>query len=169
MNYLLIALAALLLCAALWTVMAAELVHAAIALALTSVILSVFMFELAAPWAAVFELSVCAGLITVVFISAISMTKRATEAEEKSKAAAHFKRFAWLPLVLIVGAVSLIKGGFFEVLVPPIGLRPDLGAEMRGILWGARRFDLVGQILIILAGVFGVVVLFKSRENSGEK
>ncbi|MDD5730401.1 MAG: hypothetical protein PHN57_04670, partial [Candidatus Omnitrophica bacterium] len=48
--------------AALWAVMATRLLRAAIALALTSVILTVIMFRLNSPLAAVFELSVCAGL-----------------------------------------------------------------------------------------------------------
>jgi hypothetical protein len=37
------------------------------------------------------------------------------------------------------------------------------------VLWVFRRFDLIGQILVILAGIFGVVVLFKARRSaSGE-
>ena len=38
---------------------------------------------------------------------------------------------------------------------------PAAAQNFREVLWGERQFDLLGQILIILAGVFGVVVLFK--------
>ena len=50
-------------------------ITAAICLALTSVSLAVILFILHAPWAALFELSVCAGLVTVIFASTISMTR----------------------------------------------------------------------------------------------
>ena len=33
--------------------------------------------------------------------------------------------------------------------------------DVRSVLWGDRRLDLLGQILIIFAGIFGVVILFK--------
>ena len=62
----LILLGGMLLCC-LWAVMARGLLRAAIALATTSVVLAIIMFRLDSPLAAVFELSVCAGLITVVF------------------------------------------------------------------------------------------------------
>jgi ethanolamine transporter EutH len=33
------------------------------------------------------------------------------------------------------------------------------------VLWYLRRLDLLGQIVILLAGAFGVVMLFKERKN----
>jgi len=38
-------------------------------------------------------------------------------------------------------------------------------AGVREVLWGARRLDLVGQLLIMFVGIFAVVVLFKRREG----
>lgn len=49
-----------------------DLLRAAIALAVLSVALAAIFFRLGAPYAGAFELSVCAGLITVLFIAAIS-------------------------------------------------------------------------------------------------
>ena len=46
--------------------------------------------------------------------------------------------------------------------LPPGGLETDV----RDVLWNVRRLDLVGQILIILAGVFGVVILFKDPSDT---
>jgi NADH-quinone oxidoreductase subunit J len=48
---------------------------AAICLGVASALLGVLFFVLNAPYAAVFELSICAGLITVLFVSTISLTK----------------------------------------------------------------------------------------------
>ncbi len=61
------------------TVMIRDLLKAAVSLAALSAVLTVILFMLKAPLAAVFELSVCAGLITVVFVSTISMTKLRTK------------------------------------------------------------------------------------------
>jgi len=153
----------LLLFCAMWAVMAAELLHGAIWLALTSVVLSILMFQLNSPLAAVFELSVCAGLITVVFVSTISLTRRLNREEELKYAAQRMKRFVWLPLVVLAGAALL----YFSLEPHAIPTAPLVGgnSEVRTVLWGLRRYDLLGQMLVILAGVFAVVVLFKPGEG----
>ena len=51
-----------------------DLIKSAIALGVSSGLLAAIFFILDAPFAAVFELSVCAGLITVLLLSAVSMT-----------------------------------------------------------------------------------------------
>ena len=53
-----------------------NLLFAAISLAALSAILAIMFYQLDSPYAAVFELSVCAGLITALFVSAISLTRR---------------------------------------------------------------------------------------------
>ena len=64
--------------AAVYTVMVTRLIHSAIGLGITSAILAILIFQLASPLTAVFELSVCAGLISAIFISVISLTQRLT-------------------------------------------------------------------------------------------
>lgn len=153
----------LMLIAAIWAVLAADLLHSAMALALTSVVLSMLMFLLSAPLAAVFELSVCAGLITVVFVSAISLTRRLTPEQESVHAERRARRFVWLPiLILILGVagVAYLPTAALPQLAPPQTL-----AQVRQVLWSTRRFDLIGQMLLILGGVFAVVVLFKPGES----
>ena len=153
----------LLLIAALWTVLAADLLHAAIALAAVSVVLSLIMFLINNPLAAVFELSVCAGLITVVFVSTISLTRRLRPEEESARAGRLARRFVWLPLLVIAGAVAgvlFLPSSDLPQLSPPQTL-----VQARQVLWNLRRFDLIGQVLLILAGVFAVVVLFKPGES----
>ncbi len=53
-----------------------ELVKASIALGIGSALLSVVFYAINAPIAGVFELSVCAGLVTILLISAIGMTEK---------------------------------------------------------------------------------------------
>jgi NADH-quinone oxidoreductase subunit J len=155
-----IGLLMLLLLAGVWTVMTLNLLKSAIGLAVTSVILTLVLFILNAPLAGVFELSVCAGLITVVFISAISLTKPLAGAEASARDRSRTRRFFILPI--LIAAVGWALSAFQPHLDCPL---PPPGAEMdvRQVFWNLRRMDLVGQILVILAGVFGVVILFKDR------
>ena len=158
-----IALSMLLLLAGVWTVMTLNLLKSAIGLAVTSAILSLLLFRMDAPLAGVFELSVCTGLITVVFISVISLTKPLAAAEAKARDRSRIKRFIFLPiLIVIVGAVLYALHPHIDLPLPPAALETDV----RQVLWNVRRMDLVGQILIILAGVFGVVILFKERTET---
>jgi NADH-quinone oxidoreductase subunit J len=162
MSILVLVILVLLLLSAVWAVLEPELLRAAIALGVTSVLLALLMFELSSPLAAVFELSVCAGLITVVFVSAISLTRILSRSEELLRTKGRMKRFIWLPVLLIIVAV------FLTYNLPLVSL-PELPApaltDVREVLWNTRRFDLLGQVLVVLAGVFGVVVLFKEIFN----
>ena len=63
------------LCGALVAVLAKSLIRAAAALGLGSAALALLFFALDAPYAGGFELSVGAGLISVLFIVAISLTE----------------------------------------------------------------------------------------------
>ena len=42
---------------------------------------------------------------------------------------------------------------------------PDLEGDVRRVLWNQRHLDLLGQIVILLAAVFGVLVLFKESKD----
>ena len=150
----------LLVLAAVWAVMTRSLMMSAVGLAFTSVILSIIIFTLHSPLAAVFELSVCAGLITVVFISTMSLTKPITRTEFKQQTKDRIKRYWYLPVIMI-----LVGLGCALILTAPDlkPLAPSLENDVRNVMWKIRQMDVLGQIIIILAGVFGVVVLFKER------
>ncbi len=152
----------ILLACSLWAVLTRSLLMSAIALASVSIVLTLLMFRLDAPIAAVFELSVCAGLITVIFVSTISLTKPITRVELKQQTRARIKRYWYLPVIVFASAVLL---GFFMVFpeVPGLAALPDL--DVKDVMWKLRQTDILGQIVIILAGVFGVVVLLKEKMN----
>ena len=65
------------LASAVAAVLQENLLHAAIALGLGSVLMAIAFFLLDAPYAGGFELSVGAGLISVLFVIAITLTERA--------------------------------------------------------------------------------------------
>jgi NADH-quinone oxidoreductase subunit J len=131
-------------------------------LAATSISVTGLMFMLGANLAAVFELSVCAGLITVVFASTVAMTQPAPKAELLDKTRKRLRRYWYLPLILVAAGTVL---AFLTVDMPPIPPPPVVEAEAKELLWKSRQTDLLGQIVVILAGVMGVIVLFKERKR----
>ncbi|MFA7160681.1 MAG: NADH-quinone oxidoreductase subunit J [Kiritimatiellia bacterium] len=151
----------LMVASAMWAVMSPNLLKAAIGLAVASAVLAIIMFRLDAPLAAVFELSVCAGLITVVFVSVISLTRPPEGKDPKPRVV--LRRFAFLPLLVLIAAVAF---GMLE-LRPDFSSLPAMAPEagMRVVLWGERQLDLFAQVVVLLTGVFGVVVLFKERQK----
>jgi NADH-quinone oxidoreductase subunit J len=148
--------------AALWAVMTRSLLRSAIALAFTSAIVSILLFRLNALLAAVFELSVCAGLISVLFISTISLTNPLTWNEILRHMRERLKRFVWLPFIVVAlgTALSLVKVRL-NLHLP----EPDPQLDMRIVLWNLRGLDIIGQMVILLCGVFGVVILLKETNT----
>jgi NADH-quinone oxidoreductase subunit J len=152
----------LLTLAALYTVMARSLLRSALGLAVTSAVLSILMFRLNCPWAAVFELSVCAGLIPVIFITTISLTRPRTMTEVHQHMMDRLSRFWYLPLLIVIAGLGLslirIK---IDIQMPA----PEAFADVRVLMWTARRLDLIGQATALLAGGLGIALLFRERRK----
>ena len=165
-SAILILLLAGLVISAVVCVVKRNLIKTAIAIAAVSAILSTIMFLHGAPLAAVFELSVCAGLITVIFISAISMTRIQSKEEHVEMERARRKRFKLLPAILLLLLFAML---FFlwpyinSFVVPKAAIASD--ASVQDVLWNKMQADLLGQIVIILAGVFGVLLFFKESDT----
>jgi NADH-quinone oxidoreductase subunit J len=151
-----------LLLASLWTVMTVRLVRAVVGLALTSAILSIIMFRLNSPLAAVFELSVCAGLISVIFITTVSFTQRLTQDRLRMRIKERLARFWLLPFLIII--IGLLLYHYAKpVHLMPLSRVQDL--DVRYVLWNKRHLDLLGQIAALLAAAVGVVALFKEQKK----
>ena len=157
-----ILLLVIMLVAALWTVMGRSLLKATIGLAVTSAALSVIIFRLNSPIAAVFELSVCTGLMTVVFVSTISLTKPLTHKDIIRLSTKRMKRFWYLPVIVIIAAIALIFVRIPKDLAISVAER---AIDVRQVLWNTRQIDLFGQIIILIAGAIGVVILFEERKK----
>lgn len=157
-----------LVAAALFSVVTSSMLRAAIGLALVSALLAVVLFLLGAHLAALFELSIGAGLIPVLFVSVVSLTRREQQEELPAIRRLHGRRF-W-PLVLVLLAVGTLLLLFPPTLPPPLPLERAAAsagsgqASARASLWVGRRVDIVGQALILLAGAIGIAVLFKERQ-----
>lgn len=136
-----------------------DLLRSAISLAAASLLLGIIFFRMDAPYAGVFEISVVAGLITVLFILAIALTKAGEEVRESRVANLVF------PLVFVAFIVidALVMKGLIGK-VPALAAGAEAGS-FGEVLWRGRTFDLVGQIAVILAGVFAVLALFRKRDK----
>jgi NADH:ubiquinone oxidoreductase subunit 6 (subunit J) len=136
-----------------------DLLRSAISLAAASLLLGIVFFKMNAPYAGVFEISVVAGLITVLFILTIALTKAGKEVRES--------RLVNVVFPLVFAAFVAVDALVMKSL---LGKIPALAAGAEAgtfgeVLWKGRTFDLVGQIAVILAGVFAVLALFRKREK----
>jgi len=140
------------------SVLIQDLLKAAISLAAASIFLAVIFFRMNAAYAGVFEVSVVAGLITVLFITAIALT-RGDEKVRESKY--HLLVFPLFFLALIAIDILVMKNLLGRI---PAVTSPETGT-FGEILWQQRSFDLIGQIGVIFAGVLAVLALFRSRSK----
>jgi NADH:ubiquinone oxidoreductase subunit 6 (subunit J) len=136
-----------------------DLLRSAISLAVASLLLGIVFFRMNAPYAGVFEISVVAGLITVLFILTIALTRTGDEVRES-------RLVNWVfPLVFVAFIVidALVMKSLLGK-VPALPSGPESGT-FGEVLWKGRTLDLVGQIAVILAGVFAVLALFRKRDK----
>lgn len=142
------------LACALLSVISRRLLISAIWLALTSALVALMIFLLGAPHIAVIELSVGAGLVTVLFVFAINIAGEDTT---------RLKSIIPIPVaigaVLVAAALGLIlilraTGSMVLIPLPP-------GSST--ILWEERYIDLLLQVALIFAGVLGVIGLLADK------
>ncbi len=162
-TVLVILLTALLAIGALLTAMTSRLLRAAIMLAVTSAVLTAIMFRLNAPLAAVFELSVCAGLVPAIFISAIGLTRRLDPEGLKARFKDRIKRYWFLPVILVAVAAGLSQIHFVTDFI--VSAPDSAGETVQTVFWNTRPLDLLGQVAALLAAAFAVVVLLKETTN----
>ena len=148
MNYILIGIA-MLACA--WqAVRSQRLLHSALWLAGASALTALLIYLLGAPEVAVIELSVGAGLVTVLFVFAINIA-----GEESLPVTPIVPRpLAWF---LVVVAAALLGWVNRDVLVDFVGVSQSEG--FTHVMWNNRQLDVYLQIAMIFSGVLGVLGL----------
>lgn len=143
-------------------VMLHSMTKSAIALAAGSAVLGIIMYELGFIWAALFEISVCSGLVTVLFVSAISLSN--TSKNQLEKVYEDKKRMSLLPVILIISGVILVIMAIWSgISLKPADMPVTAGDNLREILWNNRQSDIWGQIILMITGSVAVVVLFRDR------
>lgn len=122
-------------------------------LACISALTSIVIFMLGATQVAVMELSVGAGLVTVLMVYALSVV-----GEDALDPISVIPK----PLALgLVGAVTILLGW---MVYPAIQLTIATGnVDLASVLWQSRVLDVWIQIVLIFSGVMGVLGLLSER------
>jgi uncharacterized MnhB-related membrane protein len=131
---------------AIWT---SRLVVSALWLAALSALLAVFIYLLGAARVAVIELSVGAGLVTVLVVFAVGIVGE--EAADQSPVVPRLVSWG-------LGLGVLVLLGWFVVSLapaPPPASEPSLAS----LLWEGRALDVLIQVVLIFCGVLGVLAL----------
>jgi NADH:ubiquinone oxidoreductase subunit 6 (subunit J) len=157
----LICLAAMLVCVVA-AVMVRSTFKSAIALAGASVLLGILMYALGSAWAALFEISVCSGFVTVIFISAVTMTSHSQQ--EQDDIYGQGKNTRLLPVLMIVAGFAIILTMMFGKFRLPYPASAPVQTGFRIEFWTEHKDLLLALLTALLAGTFAVVVLFKEEE-----
>lgn len=140
---------------AVQAVRAALLLVSAIWLAGVSALVALLLYWLGAHEVAVIELSVGAGLVTVLFVFAISMA-----GEDLTPLKSLIPR----PLALVLVGVAVVTVAWLAL---PLVEQPVTGEASFGtLLWQNRGADILVQIVLIFAGVLGVLGILADEKRS---
>jgi uncharacterized MnhB-related membrane protein len=145
---------------AVQAIKAQRLLVSALWLAGTSALTALLLYLLGAYRVAVIELSVGAGLVTVLFVFAINIA---------GEEAVDLRSILPRPLAWTLVAASVL---FLAVLVfPALNIEPaaPLGDFFTAIFWEDRQLDVILQIVLIFAGVLGVLGLLSEGKPAAPK
>jgi uncharacterized MnhB-related membrane protein len=148
--------AGLLVCA-VQAIRSQRLLLSALWLAGTSALVALEMYLLGAPEVAVIELSVGAGLVTVLFVFAINIA-----GEEALTALPVIPR----SMARILVFISILMLGWMNLDV--LGFQVDVFEPLyfKTVLWENRLLDVLLQIGLIFTGVLGVLGLLAETHPS---
>lgn len=144
---------------------AKRLLISALWLAGTSALVALLIYLLGAPEVAVIELSVGAGLVTILFVFAINIA-----GEETFPVSNRIPRpLSWAAVILSV----LLLGWFILPRVFPVIPTPS-EALFSTSLWDDRGLDMLLQVALIFTGSLGVISLLTTPahanlEDHGER
>ncbi|TFH33502.1 MAG: hypothetical protein E4G99_11325 [Anaerolineales bacterium] len=128
---------------------AKRLIWAAIWLACTSATTAFVCFVLGAFQVAVIELSVGAGLVTVLFVFVINIAGEEPDQQPKTHS-------RWIPLLAVIIPTLLIGA---SVLAIDGAQGPASADNFVNTFWEHRGLDVLVQVVLIFAGVLGLLGL----------
>ena len=152
---------------ALQALRAGKLLVSALWLAGTSALTALLLYLMGAQTIAVVELSVGAGLVTILFVFAISVA-----GDESMDVRTVIPR----PLAIGLVAVAVIALAWFTLLQPAVsgGASGAVGAtsgagQLTETLWQQRGLDMLVQIVLIFGGVLGMLGLLADAKSPNPK
>ncbi len=137
-------------------IVAKRILASTLYLACVSAMVAILLYLLGAHQVAVMELSVGAGLVTVLLVYAVSVV---------GDDAIDFVAVLSRPLALLL--VIAVAAFLFWMVLPfdsPAG--STKAASLADVLWGQRALDVWVQIALIFSGVVGVLGLLSESGSS---
>ena len=139
---------------ALVAILARWVVHAGLWLAATSAALATALYVIGAPYLAVIELSVGAGLVAVLIVFTV-----ADDVDDGLRG-----RPVVRPLVAgALAMVTVVLLGFFLAIEPPsiVGTPANAASSQAfaEVFWQARGLDAVAQVALLFVAALAVVML----------
>jgi uncharacterized MnhB-related membrane protein len=154
-----IIVAGILVCALL-AIRAKKLLNAALWLAGCSALVALMLYLLGAPEIAVIELSVGAGLVTVLFVFAINIA-----GDEAIDIRTLVPRpLSWVLVILSVVLLGWMTLPQLNVPLPNPGVSLGVGQS----LWQDRSVDVLLQVILIFTGVMGILGLLSEPPQPKE-
>ncbi|HEY3342381.1 MAG TPA: NADH-quinone oxidoreductase subunit J [Anaerolineae bacterium] len=139
---------------------AEKLLVSALWLAATSAFTALLLYLMGAQTIAVVELSVGAGLVTVLFVFAISVA-----GDESMDMRTVIPRPLAIGLVLVTG-VALAWLTLMHPAASAALAVPTSTGQLASTLWQDRGLDMLLQIVLIFGGVLGVLGLLADAKTS---
>lgn len=135
---------------AVQAIRAQRLLVSALWLAGASALTALILYMLGAYRVAVIELSVGAGLVTVLFVFAINIA---------GEEALGLQSILPRPLAWVLTGLSLLLLGW--MVLPTLNIPPLAGLDIpfQSVFWEDRQLDVLLQIVLIFSGVLGVLGL----------
>jgi NADH:ubiquinone oxidoreductase subunit 6 (subunit J) len=160
---------------AIQAIRAERLLHSAIWLAGVSALLAIVFYQLGAYQVAVIELSVGAGLVTVLFVFAIGMA-----GEDRINLRSLIpKPLAWglvIAAMLLLGWLALPSGPETAVLelnqptvVGNVAAAQTTEEPIQVVIWEQRGLDVLVQVVLIFSGVLGILGLLAEAKGPLQK
>lgn len=126
------------------------LLNAALWLSGTSAMTSVLIYMMGSPGIAVVELSVGAGLVTVLFVFSISII-----GDEKIASKIFIPK--WLAISITVVAFGILAVLQVSEHIPELkAVQADLIADT---IWVDRKLDIDIQAALLISGIFGILMI----------
>ncbi len=153
--------AALLVCA-VQAARTKRLLLSALWLAGASALTALMIYLLGAPEVAVIELSVGAGLVTVLFVFAINIA-----GEEALPMQPIVPRpLAW---ILVLSSILMLMWMNRDLVSLNVEVTEVLQFDFKTVLWENRMLDVLLQVVLIFSGVLGVLGLLAEANPSAVK
>jgi len=161
-----VALVAALMFCAVMVMRAARLLRAALWLAIVSLCVSLILYALGAPQVAALELSIGAGLVTVLIVLAISIA--GDDALSAPPVVPRWTALGLTAAALLAFAAAVLPPAAIDIAQAP-AQDSAVPLTFGAVLWQARLPDILLQVALMFVGLLTVLGLLADSHESTQE